>query len=79
MLLLIKNLTDTLFEQLRTHPQETPELKLNKQVEAFSFSQPINLVEKGKLLLSVTYLEAINSVFKKTDENKSFLFGTPGY
>ena len=38
----------------------------------FSFSPPINLFEEGKWLLAVTSFEAKYSVFKITDENKTF-------
>ena len=52
---------------------------MNKQLQTLSFNPPINLSEEGKLLLAVTSCEATNSVFNKTDENKSFSFLTPGY
>ena len=41
-------------------------------MEKFSFSPPINLAEEGKWLLPVTFLDATNSVFNLTDENKNF-------
>ena len=72
LLLLIKKHTDTLIEQTKTKPQETLELKLKKQMETFSFSTPLNLVEEGKSLLAATSFEATNSVFNITDENNSF-------
>ena len=46
MLHLIKKPTDTLIEQTKPRPQETLEYTLNKQMEAFGFSPPINLVEE---------------------------------
>ena len=57
LLLLIKNLTDTLIENTRTRPQETLEFKMNKQMQTFSFNPPINLVEEGKWLLGVSSFE----------------------
>ena len=47
-LLLIKKHTDTLIEQTKTRPQETLEFKVNKQMETFSLSSPISLVEEDK-------------------------------
>ena len=52
---------------------------MNKQIETFSFNPPINLVEEGKWLLTVTFFEATNSVFIIINENKSFSITTPGY
>ena len=46
LLLLIKKHTDTLIQQTKTKPQETLEFKMNKQMQTFSFSPPINLVEE---------------------------------
>ena len=66
MLIWIIKLTDTLIEQTKTKPQETLEFKMNKQMQTFSFSLPLNRVEKGKWLLAVTSLEATNSVFNIT-------------
>ena len=48
MLRLNKKHTDTWIEQTKTRPQETPEFKLNKQMQTFSFKPPINLAEEGK-------------------------------
>ena len=42
---------------------------MNKQMETFSFSPPMNSVEEEK---AVTCFEATNSVFIETDENNSF-------
>ena len=54
LLLLIKKDTDTLIEQTRTRPQETLEFKMNKQMQTFSFSLSINLVEEFQWLLGVS-------------------------
>ena len=67
-----------MIEQTKTRPQETLEFKMNKQMETFSFSPPINLVEEGKGLLGVTSFECTNSVFNIADENKSFSIIIPG-
>ena len=46
---------------------------MNKQMETFSISPPINLSEEGRWLLGVTSFAATNSVFKIT-----FSFSIPG-
>ena len=79
LLLLIKKHTDTLIQQTKTKPQETLELKMNKQTQTFSFNPPINLIEEDKWLLGVSSLECINSVFKITNENNSFSIIIPGH
>ena len=66
-----------LIEQTRGCPQKTLEFRLNKQLETLIFSPPINLVEGGKWLLTVTSFETTNSVFNITDENNSFSISTP--
>ena len=72
LLFLIKKHTDTLIEQTKTKLQETFDFRMNKQMESFSFSPPINLVEEGKWLLTVTSFEPSNSVFNITKKNNSF-------
>ena len=52
---------------------------MNKQIESFSFTLPINLIEEGKWSLAVTGSEATNSVLHIPDENNSFSIGPPGY
>ena len=52
---------------------------MNKQMETFSFSPPLNLVEEGKWLLGLTSLERTNSVFNITDENNSFSITIPDH
>ena len=79
LLLLTKKHTDTLIEQTKTKPQETLEFKMNKQMQTFSFSPSINLVEEGKWLLGVTSFECTNSVFIITNENNSFSIFLPGH
>ena len=79
LLLLIKKHTDTLIEQTKTKPQETLEFKMNKQMQTFPFSPPINLIEEGKLLLAVSSFECTNSVFNITNENNSFSITVPGH
>ena len=79
LLLLIKKHTDTLIEQTKTKPQETLEFKMNKQMQTFSFSPPINLIEEGKWLLAVSSFECTNSVYNITNENNSFSIIIPGH
>ena len=79
LLLLIKKHTDTLNKQTKTKPQETLEFKMDKQMQTFSFSPPVNLVEEGKWLLAVGSLGCTKSVFNITHENKSFSITIPGH
>ena len=79
LLLLIKKHTDTLVENTRTRPQETLVFKMNNQMQTFSFSPPINLVEEGKWLPAVSSFECTNSVFNITHENNSFSINIPGH
>ena len=79
LLFLNKEHKDTSIEQTRTKPQQTFELKMNRQMQTFSFSPPTNLVEERKWLLAVLSFEATNSVFKITDENNSFSISIPGW
>ena len=72
LLLLIKKHRDTLIEQTKTRPQETLEFKMDKQMQAFSFNPPINLIEEDKWLLAVSSFECTNSVFNITNDNNSF-------
>ena len=68
-----------MIEQTKTKPQETLEFKMNKQMQTFSCSPPINSIEEGKWLLAVSSFECTNSVFNKTDENNSFSIIIPGH
>ena len=79
LLLLIKKLTDTFFEQTKTKPRKKPEIKLKKQMENISFNPLINLSEEGKWFLAVTSFQANNYIFNITDENSSFSITTSGY
>ena len=79
LLLLTKKHTDTLIQQTKTRPQEKLEFKMNKQMQTFSFSPPMNLIEEGKWLLAVSSFECTNSVFDITDENNSFSITIPGH
>ena len=78
-LLLVKKHKGKLIEETKTKPQETLEYKMNKQMETFSFSPPINLSEEGKWLLRVTSFETMKSVFIITDENNSFSITIEGH
>ena len=79
MLLLIRKHTDTLIEQTKTKPQGALEFKMNKQMQTFSFSPLINLLEEGKWLLAVSSLECTNPVFNITNGNNSFSIIIPGH
>ena len=79
LLLLIKKHTDTLIQQTRTKPQESLELKMNKQMQNFWFNPPIILVEEGKWLLGVSSFECKKSVFNITNKNNSFSINIPGH
>ena len=79
LLLLIKKHTDTMIEQTKTRPQETLEFRMNKQMQTFSFSTQINLVEEGKWLLAVSSFACTNSVLNIIDENNSFSTTVPGH
>ena len=68
-----------MIEQTKTRPQEILEFKLNKQMQTFSFSPPINLIEEDKWLLGLTSLECTNSVFNITNKNNSFSITIPGH
>ena len=63
----------------KTKPQETLELKMNKQMQTFSFNPPVNLTEEGKWLLAVSSFECTDSVFTITEENNSFSIIIPGH
>ena len=52
MLVLIRKHTDKVNEQTKSPPQETLEIKLNRQIETFCFSPTTNPSEKAKWLLS---------------------------
>ena len=79
LLLSFKKQTDTLIEQTNTKPQETLEIVMNKQIQFFSISPPIKLIEEGKRLLAVTSFKATNSVFFISNENNSFSITIPGH
>ena len=79
LLLLIKKHTDTLIEQTKTKPQVTLEFKMDKQMQAFSFNPPINLLEEGKWLIAVSLFDCTNSVYNITNENNSFSIIIPGH
>ena len=79
LLVLIKKHTDTLTEQTKTKPQETLEIRMDKQMQIFSFNPPINLVEEGRWLLAVSSFECTNSVSNITRENNSFSIIVQGH
>ena len=77
--ILIKKHPDTWIEEAKTKPKEKLEYQLNKQMETFFSNSLLDLSQEGKGLLAVTSFEAKNSVFRKTDENNSFLVNIPGH
>ena len=79
MLLLIKKHTDTLIEQTKTKPQEALEYKVDKQMQTFSFSPPVNLVDESKWLLGMTSFESTISVFNISDDINAFSITIPGH
>ena len=60
---LIKKQTDTLIEQTKTKPQENLEIKMNKQMQTFSFNPPINLVERRQMVTSCEFIRMYNIRF----------------
>ena len=71
--------TDTLIEQTKEKSQKTLEIKMNYQMQTFSFDPAINLVQEGKWFLAVTSFETTNSVLNITNENNSFSIWTAGH
>ena len=61
-----------MIQQTKTKPQETLVLKMNKQMQTFSFDPPFNLVEEGIGLLAVSSFECTISVYKINNQNNSF-------
>ena len=53
------------------------EFKLNKQMETFLFTPPINFSQELKSLLGVTSFEATISLFNIIVENNRFSITTP--
>ena len=72
LILLIARYTHTLIQSTRTHPQETLEFKIDRQMQMLSINPPIYLNEGDKRLLAVTSFECTNSVFRIMNENNSF-------
>ena len=68
-----------MIEQTKIKPQGTLEFKMNKQMQTFPFNAPINLLDEGKWLLTLSYFECKNSVFNITEENNSFSINIPGH
>ena len=73
----MKKHTDTLIEQTKTRPEETLEFVMKTQMQTFSYNSPINLVEEGKWLVTVTCFSTNNSVVNITNENNSVSITTP--
>ena len=60
-------------------PQETLEFKMNKQMQTYLISPPINLLEQGEWLLAVSSFECTIYVFNVNKENNSFSVTIPGH
>ena len=67
-----------LIEQRKTKLQEALEFKMNKQIETFSLSPPINFLSE-KWSVAVTYFEATVFLSNITNENNSYSVSTPGH
>ena len=52
---------------------------MGEQMQRFSFSPPLNLVEEGKWLIAVTNFGGRNSVYNINHENNSFSTTRPGH
>ena len=62
-------------ENTLSKPQETPEYKMTKQKETFSFDIPLDLPEQW--MMGVTSLEVYNTIYNITEKNNKFkLFTT---
>ena len=67
LLLSIAKSNQEIVENTHSKPQETLELKMNKQKESFSFDVPLILNEKW--MMGVTSLEVYNTVYNITNSN----------
>ena len=57
-------------ENTLSKPQETLEIKMNKQKESFSFDIPLDLPEQW--MMGVTSLEVYNTIYNITEKNNKF-------
>ena len=57
-------------ENTHSKPQETLEIKMNKQKESFSFDIPLELPEQW--MMGITSLEVYNTVYNITEKNNKF-------
>ena len=74
LLSVAKSILD-IVENTLSKPQETLELKMNKQKESFSFDIPLELPEQW--MMGVTSLEVYNTVYNITEKNNKIkLFET---
>ena len=63
LFLLIKKHTETLMQQTKTKPQETLEIKMNKQSETLLFNPAKKFFDGGKRFLAVTSFGTTKLVF----------------
>ena len=67
LLLSIAKYNQEIVENTHSKPQQTPEFKMTKQKESFSFDVPLQLNEKW--MMEVTSLEVYNTVYNITNSN----------
>ena len=67
LLLNIAKSNQKIVENTHSKPQETPEFKMTKQKESFSFDVRLHLNEKW--MMGVTSLEVYNTVYNTTEKN----------
>ena len=70
LLLSIAKSNQEIVENTHSKPQETLEIKMNKQKESFSFDIPLELPEQW--MMGITSLEVYNTVYNITEKNNKF-------
>ena len=72
LLLTIAKSNQEIVENTHSKPQETLEIKMNKQKESFSFDIPLDLPEQW--MMGVTSLQVYNTVYNITEKNNKIKF-----
>ena len=67
LLLSIATSNQEIVKNTHSKPQETPEVKMTKQNESFSFDVPLQINEQW--MMGVTSLEVYNTVYNITEKN----------
>ena len=75
----LKNVQILWLKKKQNHKKLLNLIKMDKQMQTFSFNPPTNLSEEEKWLSAVTSLEASNSVFNITNEDNSLSITLPGH